>query len=59
MSSSVDYTDGVATCPDCGEENDVTVIVEQDNRTCETSRCISGVATCSECGAKLTMDDVE
>ena len=58
MSSTVDYIEDVIVCPDCGEPVEVTIIREQDNRTCEVNTSLSKSYTCPECHTHLTKEDL-
>ena len=52
MSASIDYYKDMVTCPNCGMENEVDCISEQD--TAESKVFYSVVpGKCSECGESL------
>ena len=59
MSSSIDYYEAIAKCPDCDTEEEVTVVRDQDNKGGGVTYCISGMPECSECGHKFTMEDAD
>jgi len=58
MSSTIDYSFHACNCPHCGLQQEVMVVREQDNRTCEVSYCLAHEYKC-ECGRVLTMQDIE